>query len=83
MVVSHFAERARSAWHWRRPRAGVAGHDAAHTAPGLGVDDHSRDAEMILAVFRTVILVIALVGPRLFGDEVVMGRKEIAPACVR
>ena len=78
MAVENINERRR--WPWQRlrltgqdkaaSRAGLA-EDAFDTLPDLEPVSHSRDAEMILAVFRTVVLGAALLG-RSFSIQIIL-----------
>ena len=88
MAAEHINERARTVWLWpwkRERAASVAAHEslvAGGPLPGDEVEGHSRDAEMILAVFRTVVLVGALVGPHFFVSGDSLGWREIALAAL-
>jgi hypothetical protein len=94
MAAENINERGR--WPWQRRRwatkAGVAESRAAQhgdaasaieNLPDLEPVSHARDAEMILAVFRTVVLGAALIGPFLFYSDYSLGWRDIAPAFVR
>ncbi len=91
MAVENINERGR--WPWQRlrlalklngaSRTGTPEGDAAEafdTLPDLEPVSHSRDAEMILAVFRTVVLGAALLGPFLFYPGYALSWREIALA---
>src|SRR5687768_6747271 len=95
MAAENINERGR--WPWQRGRWATkassalarAGHraegDAAHALenlPDLEPVSHARDAEMILAVFRTVVLGAALIGPFLFYADYSLGWREIALAAL-
>ena len=90
MAAENINERARTAWlwPWKRERAAsveAPAHDllaSGSPPPGDEVEGYSRDAEMILAVFRTVVLVGALVGPRLFTSDSSLTPREIALAAL-
>ena len=82
----------RSRWSWQRLR--LSGQDEAQALaqgeatealenlPDLEPVSHSRDAEMILAVFRTVVLGAAMIGPFLLYPGYSLGWREIALAGV-
>ena len=88
MAAENINERGRPAWLWLRRQesavpADAPAPDATHPEgppPESEFDEHSRDAEMILAVFRTVVLIVALLGPRLFGRA--LEPREIALAAL-
>ena len=91
MAAENINERGR--WPWQRTRWATKASDAGARAvltgdaapalenlPDLEPVSHSRDAEMILAVFRTVVLGTALLGPFLFYTDYSLGWREIALA---
>lgn len=96
MAAENINERGR--WPWQRLRASdgslvasrdsaraIAPRDAADSLenlPDLEPVSHARDAEMILAVFRTVVLGAALIGPFFFYADYSLGWREIALAAL-
>ncbi len=89
MAVENINERAQTGrfWPWKRERGTSQAAPAQERVgsgptPGEEIEGHSRDAEMILAVFRTVILVVALVGPHVFYSDYALGPLGIALAAL-
>ena len=91
MAAENIDERVKTArlWPWKRERAAgsaVLATASAQELPtksaGDEIEAHARDAEMILAVFRTVILVVALVGPHIFDPDYTLGPHEVALAAL-
>ncbi len=93
MAAENINERGR--WPWQRTKtstgatatsgayrgAGDAA-DALENLPDLEPVSHSRDAEMILAVFRTVVLGAALIGPFIFYPGFSLSWQAIALAAL-
>jgi serine phosphatase RsbU (regulator of sigma subunit) len=87
MAAENINERQRWLWPWQRERSEAAVAPAAHAhsdhlpeAPETA--SHSRDAEMILAVFRTIVLIMALAGSRVFNSDYAYTSSEITLAAV-
>lgn len=93
MAAENINERGRWPWHrlglTTKPTVAsdagtdaVDGVDAFENLPDLEPVSHSRDAEMILAVFRTVVLGAALIGPFLMYADFALTWQEIALAAL-